>query len=139
MRTRSTIAILIDYLSGDYQFGLLDAAELAARETDSNLLVVVGRSLAAPNPVEATQNDIYQRLGPECADGVIIGSGCVGIYVGPEGLTDFCECFASLPRCSVSAHLPGVPSLVISNHRGQKVVVRHMIESHGCRRIAYIR
>jgi phosphoserine phosphatase RsbU/P len=139
LRTRRTVAILVDYLTGDYQNGLINAAEAAARERDGNLMIVVGRALDAPSPAEATQNEIYRRLGRECTDGVIIGSGCIGIYTGPAGLADFAKSLAPVPRCSVSAHVPGIPSFVVSNLRGQEIIVSHLIETHGCRRLAYIR
>jgi len=139
MPARKRIALLVNYLVGDYQMGLVRAVESATSASDTDLLVVVGRALAEPTPFDGAWNDIYERINGDTVDGVIVGSGCIGNFVGIEGLTHFCERFASLPRCSVSAQLPGIPSLVISNHRGMRVVVDHLIESHGCRHVACIR
>lgn len=138
-RKRTSIALLLDYLGGDYQLGLLQPVEEAAREHDLNLIVAVGRALEAPAAVDATQNEIYARVGAERVDGVIVGSGCIGIHVDTAALARFLGRFGSLPKCSISAHLPGVPSLAVSNCQGMRAIVEHVIVTHGCRRIAYIR
>jgi DNA-binding LacI/PurR family transcriptional regulator len=139
MARRKSIALLVDHLGGDYQTGLYRAVEDAAGDSDVNLLVTVGRSLGAPNPIDAAQNEIYARLGPACVDGIVVGSGCIGGYVSPRTLAEFCADASPLPLCSVSANVAGVPSLAVSNRRGMRIVVEHLIVSHGCRRIAYIR
>src|SRR5262245_17911953 len=139
MASRKTIALLLDYLGGDYQTGLLHGVSAAAEERDVNVLTVIGRSLGAPRPADAAQNDIYARLGPECVDAVIVGAGSIGIFAGMERLRDLCRSYAPLPVVSVGACLTTLPSLVVSNRRGQRIVVDHLIEEHGCRRIAYVR
>lgn len=136
---RTSIALLLDYLGGDYQLGLLQSVEEAAREHDLNLFVAVGRAIDAPNPVDAVQNEIYSRVGSDRVDGVIVGSGCIGIHVDTGALASFLARFGSLAKCSISAQLPGIPSLVVSNQRGMRAMVDHVIMVHGCRRIAYIR
>jgi DNA-binding LacI/PurR family transcriptional regulator/serine phosphatase RsbU (regulator of sigma subunit) len=136
---RKTIAILIDHLGSDYHLGVWRGAEDRARERDVNLLVVVGRALECPTPADAAQNEIYRRIGPMCADGAILVSGSLGIYTGVAGLDDLCQSLRPRPLCSVSVHVPGVPSLIVSNRRGMATVVDHMISAHGRRRVAYIR
>lgn len=136
---RTSIALLLDYLGGDYQLGLLQAVEESALEHDLNLLVAVGRALGAPNPGDAAQNEIYARVGSDAVDGVIVGSGCIGIHVDTRALTQFLGRFGSLAKCSISAELPGIPSLCVSNRRGMGAIVDHVIVAHGCRRVAYIR
>ncbi|HXX70632.1 MAG TPA: SpoIIE family protein phosphatase [Polyangiaceae bacterium] len=139
LQKRTSIALLLDYLGGDYQLGLLQAVEESAAEHDLNLLVAVGRALEAPNPVDAAQNEIYARVGSDSVDGVIAGSGCIGIHVNTDALTQFLGRFGSLAKCSISAELHGIPSLGVSNRRGMRAMVDHVIVTHGCRRIAYIR
>ena len=34
--------------------------------------------------------------------------------------------------------LPGIPSLLVENRQGMHDVVTHLIQKHGCRRIAYL-
>ena len=138
-KRRPIFAMLIDYLGGDYQMGLISAAQRATQRLGYDLLVVVGRSLSAPEPSSLAQNDIYNHLDASLLDGIIVGSGCIGIYEQPAAIADFCKRYGNLPICSISTQLPGIPSLVVSNYRGMKLAVDHLIEEHGCQRIAYIR
>ncbi len=138
-KRRKSIALLVDHLGGDYQTGLLKAVEDAARQFDVNLLVVAGRSLHAPNPAEAAQNHIYTRLGPERVNGIIVATGTICGHVTPATLAGFFANFEGLALCSVSAKVAGVPSVAVGNRRGMRIVVEHLIEVHGCRRIGYIR
>lgn len=136
---RPVIAVLVDYLHGEYQLGLIRGVEEVARQAGANVLVVAGRALRAPDYLEPAQNEIYARLSAASVDGIVLGSGCLGTWVGKQGLGEFVQRFAGLPLCSVSVELPGIPSVLISNRLGTRTVVDHLIEAHGCRKIAYIR
>lgn len=137
--SRKTIAVLFDYLQGDYQLRLRAAFEDAARERDANLLTFVGGPLDAPTAISAAQNEVYERLVGAPVDGIILAAASVGTYCGADGLLEFCRRFSGIPLCSVSMELPGIPSLVVDNRHGTRVLVDHLIERHRCHRIAYIR
>lgn len=139
MHRRNTCAFLIDYYGGDYQLGLMKGVEDAAIGYDDNLVVAVGRWLQAPNPIDAAQNSIYRQLRQPGTDAIIAGAGCLSHFVSAEQLGEFYQSFSPLPLVSISVHVPGTPSLVVDNRRGQQVVVEHLILAHGCRNIAYIR
>jgi DNA-binding LacI/PurR family transcriptional regulator len=136
---RKTLAMLIDHLGSEYHAGVWRGAEDGAREHDANLLVVVGRALGSKEPADAAQNDIYRRVGPACADGAIVVSGSLGILAGVAALKELCQALRPLPLCSISVHVPGVPSLIVSNRRGMAAVVEHLVGVHGRRRVACIR
>jgi DNA-binding LacI/PurR family transcriptional regulator/serine phosphatase RsbU (regulator of sigma subunit) len=137
MQRARSVALLLDYLGGDYQLGILSGVEDGARECRLHHLTVIGRSIRATQPMEA-QNDIYRRLGAASVDGIIVGSGCIGNRVGLSEMAEFCRQFEGLALCSLSAALPGIPSITVSNRRGMYAVVDHAIRAHGCRRVAYI-
>ncbi len=136
---RPKLAILVDYFEGEYQMGLIEAAERTAQRLGYDLCIVVGRALGAPEAPNLAQNDIYSHLESPEINGIVIGAGCMGIYRNPESLVEFCRRFAQIPLCSVSTQLAGIPSLVVSNRRGMQLPVDHLIEEHDCQRIAYIR
>jgi DNA-binding LacI/PurR family transcriptional regulator/serine phosphatase RsbU (regulator of sigma subunit) len=135
---RKTIAMLIDHLGSEYHLGVWRGAEDGAREHDVNLLVIVGRALGSNVPAEAAQNDIYRQVGPACADAAILVSGSLSIFTGLAGLQDLCQSLRPLPLCSIAVHVPGVPSLLVSNRQGMAAVVEHLVAVHGRRRVAYI-
>jgi DNA-binding LacI/PurR family transcriptional regulator/serine phosphatase RsbU (regulator of sigma subunit) len=139
MARSPALAFLLDYLGGDYQLGLLRGVEDAAAEAGLNLFAVVGRSIHTSNAVEAAQSEIYRRIGPSSVDGVIVAAGCLGHQAGMDEIGEFCRRFGAVARCSISAALPGIPSITISNRRGMQAIVDHVLRAHGRRRVAYVR
>lgn len=139
MSQRSACAFLIDYYDGDYQLGLMRGAEDAAITNDLNLVVAVGRWLQAPSPVDAIQNDVFRHLSEPGVSAIALAAGCLSHFVSPDEMHAFCQSFAPLPVVSISVQIPGIPSLVVDNRRGQERIVDHLLEVHGCKRIVYIR
>src|SRR5690606_4072299 len=78
-----------------------------------------------------------ELLSPECVDGVIVVSGTLGHYSGPEGLLALCRSYAPLAVCSLGVALEGVPSFVVDNFGGMERGTAHLIEEHKCSRIAF--
>lgn len=139
MVQRRSSAFLVDYYDGDYQLGLMRGAEDAAMARDENLIVAVGRWLAAPNPIDSIQNDVFRHLSVPGVSAIALAAGCLSHFVSTDELLRFCRSFAPLPVVSISVQIPEVPSLVVDNRRGQKRIVEHLIEAHACKKIVYIR
>jgi DNA-binding LacI/PurR family transcriptional regulator/serine phosphatase RsbU (regulator of sigma subunit) len=133
-----TIALLMDYLVSSYQLALLRAVERACRTREVSLLTLAGRSLQAPSIGDRTQNRVYDLLGPDNVDGILLVSGCMSYSGGPVALAEYCRRYQPLPVCSIGVELPNTPSLVVSNEQGTRAAVEHLIVRHGARRIAYI-
>lgn len=135
---RRRIALVLNDLSSVYQARFLSAIEKAAAKNDFNLLTVLGREVDNPAPHERAQNVLYDWLGPESVDGVILLSAAMANHCGTEGLVELCRRLAPLPVCSIGLALPGAPSIVIDNRTGMRVAVDHLLKGHGRRRIAYV-
>jgi phosphoserine phosphatase RsbU/P len=133
-----TIAIMVDYLVSSYQVGLIRAVERASKARGVSLLTLAGRALYAPSVGDATQNRIYELLGSENVDGIILVAGCMSCASGAVALADYCARYHPTPVCSIGVELPHTPSLIISNEQGSRAVVEHLIARHGAKRIAYI-
>ncbi|MGK4003480.1 SpoIIE family protein phosphatase [Sorangium sp. So ce1036] len=137
-KKRRTIALLMDYVRGEYQSEVHFGVERAARAHDVNLLFAFGETLARPGATGAAQNSIYQLIGRETVDGIIVASATLCHHVGVEGMQRFCRSYAPLPVCSIGMAIDGIPSLVVDNALGIELSVAHMVDEHGRRRIAYI-
>ncbi|WP_437949917.1 SpoIIE family protein phosphatase [Sorangium sp. So ce296] len=138
MTKRRTIALVMDYLRGEYQSAMRVAIERAAEAHDVNLVIAVGEVLTGHSPSEVAQRTIYHLVGPEAVDGVVIASPTLGNYVGVEGVQRFCDYYAPLPVCSIGIPIPGVPSILVDNALGIEMAAGHLLDDHGCRRLAYI-
>ncbi|AUX44903.1 phosphoserine phosphatase [Sorangium cellulosum] len=137
-KKRRTIALLMDFVRGEYQSEVHFGVERATEAHDVNLVIAFGETLALPGAAEAAQNSIYHLLGPETVDGVIVASTTLCHHVGVEGMQRFCRSYAPLPVCSIGVAIDGVPSLVVDNASGIEIAVGHMVDDHGRRRVAYI-
>jgi DNA-binding LacI/PurR family transcriptional regulator/signal transduction histidine kinase/ActR/RegA family two-component response regulator len=138
---RLRIAVLLDHLnafSGGYEAQLRDAIHAKCREAGHHLLLVYGGPVEAPQPLDATDNAIYELLRPDSADGLIVVSTLLSTYGGPRAVARLVERFGRATMCSVGIELPGVPSLVLDNRPGMEAVVEHLVTDHGCRKLAFL-
>jgi len=136
-RSRPRIALLFDSLSSEYAVQLRRAVERSATARNVDLMVVMGQCVGARLASQGAQNRIYELISPECVDGVIVVSGTLGHYCGPEGLLALCKSYAPLPVCSLGVALNGIPSFVVDNANGMEMGTAHLIEEHKCSRIVF--
>jgi signal transduction histidine kinase/DNA-binding LacI/PurR family transcriptional regulator/ActR/RegA family two-component response regulator len=140
-RGRKTIAVLLDYMdffSGGYGTQIQHALSSRATILDLNLLMIFGRGIGEPDRGCAAHNAIFDLVGPECADGVIVLSSVLTGFCGLEGLMRLVRHFSPLPICSIGTELPDIPSLMIDDSVGMRAAVEHLVCDHHCRRVAFI-
>ncbi|WP_437592461.1 SpoIIE family protein phosphatase [Sorangium sp. So ce1000] len=136
---RLTIALLTDTLCGEYQSEVRFGVERAAAAHDVNLIVAFGETRARGGYALGARGAIYSLIGAATVDGVVIvSSALTDHHVGPEGAYEFCRSYAPLPVCSVGLALDGIPSVIVDNAVGGEAAVAHVIDDHGCQRVAYI-
>ena len=109
--------------------------EAGARGCD--LICFCGRALDAPG-FRRQANAIYDLVGDETLDGLVVWTSLLGIHVGAERLAEFCRRFGALPVVSVEEPLGRAPTVLMENRRGMDNAVTHLIEVHGHRRIAFV-
>jgi DNA-binding LacI/PurR family transcriptional regulator len=137
-RRRPVVGMLMTSLVNLYQVQWLGAVD-AAREHGVSLVTFVGRELESPLGFDAHANAIYDLVGAETVDGVILWSTALQLFAGPERLHTFSGRFEPLPLVSMEHVLPGHPSLLLDNRGGMCAAVSHLIERHGCEQIAFVR
>jgi DNA-binding LacI/PurR family transcriptional regulator/signal transduction histidine kinase/ActR/RegA family two-component response regulator len=138
---RKTIAVLLDYMDffgGGYSTQIQKALSARASKLDLNLLMVFGRGLDEPHRGCAAHNAIFEMIGRERADGVIIIASLLSGYSGLAGLLRLVQHFTQLPACSVGAEIPGIPSLTVDDSVGMRAAVEHLVQEHHCRRVAFL-
>jgi DNA-binding LacI/PurR family transcriptional regulator/signal transduction histidine kinase len=138
---RRTIAVLFDYLDhlgSGYDTQLCSGFEAACEIYDCNLIFAVGRPLFSADPISAVHNEVYRLVHPSNVDGLVLIAAGLSSACGPDSLRRLCEEFASIALCSLGVQIPNVPSIVIDNQLGMQAVVEHIINDHGCRRVAFL-
>lgn len=140
-RGRKTIAVLMDYMDffgAGYGTQMQNALYDRATTLDLDLLVVFGRGLDEPRRGCAAHNAIFELIGPERADGVILLSSLLSGNCGPDRLARLARSYDRLPVCSIGAEIPEVPSLTVDDSVGMRAAVEHLVQDHQCRRVAFL-
>ena len=133
------LGLLVDCIDDSYQNELLSALVDVAAEQGASLLVFAGGTPAAAGAVPSPRNRVYDLVGPQCVDALIVSSGTLESGLGAERVERFIQRFRGLPIVSIGIPFPEVPSVVLENLEGMRQLVAHLIEVHGCRRIAFVR
>ena len=115
--------------------GVTDAAEA----NNVNVVHFIGGPLS-PNPLqdEKPSFGLYDLARPEQFDGLILTAD-VAYGVDAASLAQVRKLYGSLPIVTQSVELPGAAVFIPSNLEGMRAVLRHLIEEHGYKRIAFLR
>jgi sigma-B regulation protein RsbU (phosphoserine phosphatase) len=130
----TTLGLLTDWLTPEYQLQVLDGVLEAARERDVSVACFTeGLPGGAANDARATA----RLLGRENVDGVIILA--TGIEAQSETERErFLHSLRHLPLCSVAVELPGASGVLADNQSGLTEAIRHLVDTHGYRRLGFL-
>jgi len=132
---------------GLFTYGLMDTISQAvwlgmedvAREHDVNLICCSGGTLRDFTGISAPANVLYDLVGAERLDGLVIWSGLLH-HVELEAAHDFYRRYAAfLPTVSLGLQVDGIPAVLADNYVGMYNAVDHLVAVHGYRRIAFVR
>lgn len=131
-----TLGLLVDTLETDYQREVIEGATRFATQRGANLLVFVTGSFATEG-LHAAYNTVLAAVGPSSVDAVVSLTTTMINRVGREhgervlgGL--------GVPLVSLAMDLDGVPTVLVDNRNGVAEACRHLVEAHGCRKLAVI-
>jgi PAS domain S-box-containing protein len=141
-QARPTIGLLIEGFANPFMFTLWSGIVETARERAVNLVCFLGGDLL---PVlkpgvrfGSVTNMIYTMATAKTLDGLIM-VGSLASLIGFEGFKTFCESYHPLPIVTTGIALDGMSSVQVDNMQGERELIRHLIEEHRYRRIAFIR
>jgi PAS domain S-box-containing protein len=112
--------------------GVVDAAQ----RHDANLICFLGQSVRDPSGFLAQANVLYDLVSAERLDGLLYWTSSVGRYLNRDENLAFLQRYG-LPVVSF-APLEGVPSVFVDSYHAMRDEMAHLIEGHGCRRLALI-
>jgi len=134
-----TIALVTESLADEYEVALLRGALAVARRENVQILCVAAGAVGDPDPDLSAGNFAFDLISADNVSGIVSVSSVLGGSVGADGLRSWLERYGDLPLCSVGVPFEGRPCILVSNAVGAEEVVRHLIEEHGARHIAYLR
>ncbi len=137
--TRPTIGYLAlrtgDNVSQALWMGVVDGA----RGRGANLICFAGDRLRDPDGASSPANVLYDLVSSEVVDGLVSWASSVGGSLERDEIVRFHRRYRPLPMVSVTLPMEGCPAVLIDSYAGMRDVIAHLIESHGCRRLAFIR
>jgi len=137
---RKTVGVFLAQISRVWGSEFMAGVQQAAEEYDVNLVCFVGgkpSSLMTPGQLQGSYG-LYDLVKPEQFDGLILAAD-IAHGLSPKEIKAFCRTFAPTPMVAHAIETDGVPHFLADNVKGMKFIMRHMIEVHGYKRIAFLR
>ncbi|HSL27749.1 MAG TPA: substrate-binding domain-containing protein, partial [Anaerolineales bacterium] len=136
---RKTIAVFASQVGRGRGAEFLAGIRYAAEEHDVNLVHFVGGTLTPlVTPAQQPSYGLYDLVKPEQFDGLILTAD-VAYGTSPEDLQTFARYFSGIPIVTQSVDLDGASVFIPNNTEGMRAAMRHLIEQHGYKHIAFIR
>jgi DNA-binding LacI/PurR family transcriptional regulator/signal transduction histidine kinase len=137
---RKTIGVFISRVGRvwglEFMAGVTDAAEAHGL----NLIVFVGGKptpIITPGHLQASYG-LYDLARTEQIAGIIL-AGDLGYGLTHREIKTFCEYYSRVPLVANALQVDGIPSLLADNVKGMRALIRHLMDEHGYKRIAFVR
>jgi DNA-binding LacI/PurR family transcriptional regulator/signal transduction histidine kinase len=139
LKKRPTIGIIVDWITSQYQVGLVSGISDVAQAHGASIICFEGGVLSSPREYETQRNKLYNLVSDKNVDGMVFLAGSVGHYVDNDWLKTFLDRYKKIPVVSISRDIEGIASILIDNRSGMRALLNHLIHDHGYRRIALVR
>ncbi len=133
---RPRVAFLAAYMNNAYEWDIWRGVRDAVEARGGTVLAFAGSGIEDPNPERRARTDVFELIDPVNADAILCLSSVVGQYAGVAATEAWLE-RRGMP-ISVIGPADRLPSVVIDDASGITALMRHLIEQHGHRRIAFI-
>lgn len=137
---RKTIAVLGAQVSRVWGSEFMSGVLASAKAHDMNVVYFAGgkpAAIAAPEHGGRSYG-LYDLIKPGQFDGILLAAD-IAHGSSAEDIKNFCRVFAPTPVASFAVQAEGVTSFIADNTNGMRAVIRHLIEVHGYKRIAFVR
>ena len=139
MKKRNTIGVMLTDINGSYLTDFWLMMEKASKEYDCNLFVCDGRSLRYNKDTDGKHSIVYGFEDKKIIDGLVILSSSVASFIDDLEFDLFLKQFEGIPIVSVGKVIPSATSILVDNKEGMKEQIRHLINKHGYRKIAFVK
>ena len=137
---RKTIAVFASQVGRAWGTEFLAGIHDAAQEQNVNLVHFIGGTLTpivTPGQSKPSYG-LYDLVKSHSFDGLLLTAD-VAYGVSPEDLRAFARAFSGIPIVTQSVELDAASVFIPANVDGMRLAVRHLIQEHGYKRIAFIR
>lgn len=132
---RLTVGLLINNAAGYYQSALTKGMIKSAEYFHVNLLVFNGGYLNFEHDKDF--NQIYHLVSQNRLDGLIVSS-TLGDFSKNQDFQDILQLMKEIPAVTIGYRFQSIPAVLADNYGSMKFIVKHMIEDHKFKRIAFV-
>ena len=137
---RKTIGVFASQVGRSWGAEFIAGINDAAVEHNVNLVHFIGGKLASipTSDKNKTSYGLYDLAKPDQLDGLLLTAD-VAYGANPADLKTFFEFYNNIPIVTQSVEIDRASMFIPNNAEGMRSAVRHLIEEHGYKRIAFIR
>lgn len=135
---RKTIAVLNAQISRAWSAEFMTGVLESAQAHDVNVILFSG---GKPNPIPSASGisyGLYDLIKPGQFDGILLAAD-LAHGVSLDEIKHFIKIFGDTPMASFAIPIKNIPATMTDNESGMRAIVKHLIEEHGYKRIAFIR
>jgi DNA-binding LacI/PurR family transcriptional regulator len=137
--TRFTIGYLAPRIGSNVSEAFWRGVVDAAQRHDANLICFAGGQLRDAAGHSSPANRVYHLASSQVVDGLVSWASSVGGTLEYEEIVHFHRRYHPLPVVSITLPMEGCPTVSLDSCVGMRALVNHLIEVHGCRRLAFVR
>jgi DNA-binding LacI/PurR family transcriptional regulator/signal transduction histidine kinase len=137
---RKTIAVFASQVGRAWGAEFIAGINDAAAHHNVNLVHFIGGKLTQMTTSDQGKLSygLYDLARPDQFDGLILTAD-VAYGTNPEALKTFSNFYKSIPIVTQSVEIANASMFIPDNIEGTRAAVRHLIEQHGYKRIAFMR
>ena len=137
---RKTIGVFSSQVGRAWGAEFMAGITNAAEANNVNLVHFIGGKLFSLTTPDGDKPSfgLYDLVKPDQFDGLLLTTD-VAYGTSTDDLEAFANVYAALPIVTQSVNIEGASMFVPDNTEGMRAAVRHLIEDHGYKRIAFIR
>lgn len=138
-KNRKTVGVFVSQMGRVWGLDYMSAIKDAAEARDINLIYFVGgKPSAITTPGQMLPSyGLYDLAQTADLSGLIL-SADLGHGISGEEIRQFARSFHKIPLTATALEVENIPNLMADNVGGMRMLIRHLIETHGYKRIAFI-
>ena len=138
-KDRPTIALLVDWTADPYYLNIFNGVRVFCEKKDLNLLCLEGADFREDTPW-TQHNSIYNFANKSNVDGAVILTVRIAGGCNHERISKFTQQINNhIPCVSIGYVIEGIPSIIIDNSTGFKLLLKHLIVDHNLKRLCFIK
>lgn len=139
-KSRKTVGVFVSQVGRVWGLDYMSAITQTAEAHDINLICFVGgkpTAITTPGNLSPSYG-LYDLAQTANLAGIIL-SADLGHGVSGEEIRQFARNFHKVPIAATALEVEHIPSLIADSVGGMRMLIRHLLEVHNYKRIAFIR